>query len=292
MSQGSSLLQTCLQRSDNGVAERDRITYNLTYSLFPLGIGGESPSGKALGSGSSIRGFESLLASQEKITDRSIPPSEPSITPKETAMPFSPEFSYRTCPWCNTQDVSMPVKLQDVSNRVASGGNRQWTWLACPRCGGAVSVETHIQAQRILKVVPETASSELRVNHLPGDVQEYYNNAQTVLNAGVPSSAAVELRRTLEAAAQHFEVSERTLVKSIEKLAEKGLITESFTDVLGHIRKVGNVGAHASDQNLTHEEVNRALTFTTQVLRNLFEIPEELKLLGMPTDQEENDNQA
>ncbi len=197
-------------------------------------------------------------------------------------MPFSSEFSFRTCPWCSTQDVSMLIKSQDVKNRVAIGGNREWTWLACPRCGGAVSIETHVQARSVLKVVPETASSELNVNHLPSDVQEYYENAQTVLNAGVPSSAAVELRRTLEAASQHFEVSERTLVKSIEKLAEKGLITDVFTNVLGHIRKVGNVGAHASDQNLTHEEVNRALNFTTQVLRNLFEIPEELKSLGAP----------
>jgi hypothetical protein len=204
-------------------------------------------------------------------------------------MPFSPEFSFRSCPWCNTKDISMVIKSQDIKNRVARGGSREWTWLACPRCGGAVSIETHAQAQRIVKVVPETGSSELVVNHLPSDVKEYYDNAQIVLSAGVPSSAAVELRRTLEAAAQHFEVSERTLVKSIKKLAEKGLITEGFTDVLGHIRKVGNVGAHASDQSLTHEEVNRALSFTTQVLRNLFEIPEELKLLGVPSEDVENE---
>jgi len=182
----------------------------------------------------------------------------------------------------------MVIKSQDVKNRVAKGGNREWTWLACPRCGGAISIETHTNAQFVLKVVPETASSELKVNHLPSDVQEYYDNAQTVLNAGVPSSAAVELRRTLEAAAQHFEVNERNLVKSIEKLTEKGLITESFTDVLGHIRKVGNVGAHASDQSLTPEEVKRALTFTTQVLRNLFEIPKELELLGAPSSDNQN----
>lgn len=204
-------------------------------------------------------------------------------------MPFNSDSSFRTCPWCNTQDVSMVIKKQDEKCHVAKGGNREWTWLACPRCGGVVSVETHPNGRAELKGVPEEASSELRVNHLPSDVAEYYENAQTVLNAGVPSSAAVELRRTLEAAAQHFEVNERTLVKSIEKLAEKGLITESFTDVLGHIRKVGNVGAHASDQSLTREEVDKALTFTTQVLRNLFEIPKELETLGVPSPEPESD---
>lgn len=199
-------------------------------------------------------------------------------------MPFSQEFSYRTCPWCNTQDVSMQIKAQDVSFRVASGGQKQWSWLGCPRCGNALSVETDTQRQRVEKVVPVEPSSAMRVNHLPTDVEEYYSNAQTVLNAGVPSSAAVELRRTLEAAAQHQGVNERTLVRAIEKLAEEGLITNNFTGVLGHIRKVGNVGAHAGDQTLTRQEVEKAMTFTTQVLRNPFEMPKELELLGAPSE--------
>lgn len=203
-------------------------------------------------------------------------------------MPFSDEFSFRTCPWCNTQDVSMQVKVQDTDFSVAVGGRKQWSWLGCPRCGGAISVQTDIQYRRILKVVPDEPSSAMKVNHLPADVEEYYTNAQTVLNAGVPSSAAVELRRTLEAAAHHQGVNEKTLVKDIEKLAEEGLITANFVGVLGHIRKVGNVGAHAGDQILTREEVEKAMTFTTQVLRNLFEMPKELELLGIPDSPQDS----
>jgi hypothetical protein len=181
----------------------------------------------------------------------------------------------------------MQVKMQDTAFTIAAGGNKQWTWLGCPRCGNAISVQTSSQQRRVDKVVPEEPSSAMQVNHLPADVKEYYTNAQTVLNAGVPSSAAVELRRTLEAAAHHQDVNERTLVKAIEKLAEKGLITANFVGVLGHIRKVGNVGAHAGDQTLTREEVEKAMTFTTQVLRNLFEMPKELELLGTPAGDQE-----
>jgi len=50
--------------------------------------------------------------------------------------------------------------------------------------------------------------------------------------------------------------------------------------VLGHIRKIGNMGAHASDQEVSNEEAATALRFTTQVLRNLFEVPAELQKLG------------
>ena len=197
-------------------------------------------------------------------------------------MPFFLEHSFRTCPWCNTQDVSMGIIKKNHYTNVASGGIREWTWLQCPRCGGMVSIETDEHDGWVMQVVPQEVGSKYQVNHLPEDVAIYYKNAQTVLNAGVPSSAAVELRRTLEAAAKHQGVTEKTLVKAVEVLAQKGLITQSFTDVLGHIRKIGNIGAHATDQVLNREEVDKALMFTTQVLRNLFEIPRELEELGAP----------
>jgi hypothetical protein len=40
------------------------------------------------------------------------------------------------------------------------------------------------------------------------------------------------------------------------------------------------MGAHASDQEVSNEEAATALRFTTQVLRNLFEVPAELQKLG------------
>jgi hypothetical protein len=86
----------------------------------------------------------------------------------------------------------------------------------------------------------------------------------------------VQLRRTLEAAAAHHGIDSGPLVKRIEKLIEGGHITKDFGRVLDHIRQVGNVGAHADDARVDEETATRALAFTTQVLRNLFEIPAEL----------------
>lgn len=40
------------------------------------------------------------------------------------------------------------------------------------------------------------------------------------------------------------------------------------------------MGAHASDARIGQEAAERAMRFTTQVLRNLFEIPAELERLG------------
>ncbi|MET7323382.1 DUF4145 domain-containing protein [Streptomyces sp. NPDC005549] len=100
-----------------------------------------------------------------------------------------------------------------------------------------------------------------------------------VLRVGVPDAAAVQLRRTLEAAAAHFSIKEKVLMKSIEKLISDGHVTQSFAPALHHIRAVGNVGAHASDEDVDQVTAEGALRFTTQLLRNLFEVPGELNEL-------------
>src|SRR5438067_33327 len=87
-------------------------------------------------------------------------------------------------------------------------------------------------------VTMQASEHESNVAHLPSDVDAYLSDAVTVLRAGVPDAAAVQLRRTLEAAAAHFDVQEKTLVASVEKLIERGLITQPFGGVLHHVRKV------------------------------------------------------
>ncbi|SFT12656.1 protein of unknown function [Streptomyces sp. ok210] len=105
-------------------------------------------------------------------------------------------------------------------------------------------------------------------------------DAIRVLSIGVPDAAVVQLRRTLEAAAAHFQIREKVLMRSIEKLISEGYVTKSFEPALHHIRAVGNVGAHASDERVNQETAERALRFTTQLLRNLFEVPGELQLIS------------
>jgi hypothetical protein len=172
----------------------------------------------------------------------------------------------------------------------AKGAQREWAVLSCPRCGGAILLEaaTEGQGNAILQVVPEPGA-ESNVEHLPDDVHGYYRAAITVLEAGVPDAAAVQLRRTLEAAAAHRGVRSGPLVGRIENLIEIGAVTAEFGKVLDHIRQLGNIGAHAGDEYVDEEAARRALRFTTQVLRNLFEIPAELGITN-PGDSLRSDS--
>ncbi|WP_381793756.1 DUF4145 domain-containing protein [Streptomyces niveus] len=137
-----------------------------------------------------------------------------------------------------------------------------------------------MQETLAFQVVPKAQDGAVSIDHLPEDVERYYSDAIRVLGVGVPDAAAVQLRRTLEAAVAHFSIKEKVLMRSIEKLISDGHVTQSFRPVLDHIRAIGNLGAHASDERVDQQAAQRALRFTTQLLRNLFEVPGELKALN------------
>ena len=210
------------------------------------------------------------------------------------------EVKYRDCGYCGTVNVAMSTLWSTRGYLDASGGTHAFALFGCPRCGRATLVELNIDnhpgksepgiksAAEVTETsaLPRSGDLGLSVRHLPDDVKGFYEDAQRVLRAGVPDAAAVQLRKTLEASAAHKGVTERTLVGSIRKLVDAGYVTLDFKDVMTHIRKIGNTGAHYTDIRLTSEEVERSLRFTTQVLRNLFEVPGELAELAAETPED------
>ena len=63
-----------------------------------------------------------------------------------------------------------------------------------------IEVDSPQGSGEIKRIVPDTESA-VDVSHLPGDVELYYLGAKKVLTPGFPDAAAVQLRKTLEAAA-------------------------------------------------------------------------------------------
>ena len=188
----------------------------------------------------------------------------------------------------------------------ASKTRHYWAALSCPRCGNLTVIEmmmvndadsskTTISDRsevNVMRVTPDGEDAAVAVQHLPSDVKGFYEDAMRVLQAGVPDAAAVQLRKTLEAAAAHKGIREKQLVSSIRKLVEQGYVTLDFKDVMTHIRQIGNSGAHYTDAKLTAPEVERSFRFTTQVLRNLFEVPGELDELRREAEAAEESRPA
>jgi hypothetical protein len=202
-------------------------------------------------------------------------------------MAWVQEFAFGRCPWCETEvqfNVAYGANNQ-VTTMTSQGQARYFTLLTCPRCASPRVIEYHAEVAHVFLELPRESDLAIRsVNDLPPDVQRFYDEAIKALRVDLPEPAAVQLRRTLEASAAYFEVKETNLVKSIQKLVDLGLVTNGFHDALTHIRKVGNLGAHATDERLDTDTVERAMRFTTQLLRNLFEVPAELERLTVAAE--------
>jgi hypothetical protein len=208
-------------------------------------------------------------------------------------MPRFSSIQYRDCAWCGVKSIAMEVVWTRSYVESTNSSPRAWAGFSCPRCGGVILVELTIKNAASESVgpgmaidananvaevqsVPADEYRRYQVDHLPEHVARFLADAIRVLDAGVPDGAAVQLRRTLEAAAAHQGIREHNLVTSIEKLIEACMITRDFGRALHHIRKIGNIGAHYTDERITNAEAERALKFTVEVLRNLFEVPGEL----------------
>ncbi|MBR23277.1 MAG: hypothetical protein CMF57_12705 [Leifsonia sp.] len=204
------------------------------------------------------------------------------------------EVAYRDCGWCRTVNVSMQIVWSDRKVKDAKNQTHYWAALACPRCGRVTTVEMSMHGEvntgnatihptavvEVMTVLPRSDEFGISVSHLPPDIAGFFGDAQRALIAGLPDAAAVQLRKTLEAAAAKKGVEERNLVTAVKRLLEGGHLTQDFSGLLDHIRKIGNIGAHYTDATLSVSEVERSLRFTTQVLRNLFEVPGELEALA------------
>jgi len=94
-------------------------------------------------------------------------------------------------------------------------------------------------------------------------------NGQTRPWAVLPSRCAGVVALDLQVVSSSVQTNQG--IDPGMQVAERGSIPEDRRS-----RKVGNQGAHHTDERLEAPEVERALRFTTQVLRNLFEVPGEL----------------
>lgn len=109
-------------------------------------------------------------------------------------------------------------------------------------------------------------------NSVPDSVSSIYSEACRIKYIA-PNAFAVQIRRAIEALCNDRGVSERNLAKSLEKLGERGELPSALYEATDIIRLVGNVGAHASEENVHPLQVMALDDFFKAVVEYVYVSP-------------------
>lgn len=180
-------------------------------------------------------------------------------------------------------------RVYDLATTGREGNSRRWEIVSCPACGGVASFETDLNAIDIQAVYPEVVG-EWRVDHLPTTIERDWDEAIDVFRVGAYASAVVACGRTLEAAADHLDIT-GTLQQRITKMLDQDLITAQFRDAMDYVRLIRNTGAHAGAE-VSVVSAQGTMRFTLQALRLLFEVPGELDALQKRPPELDQDDKS
>jgi hypothetical protein len=134
---------------------------------------------------------------------------------------------------------------------------------------GRVAQEAEMEARRLRECITTHLRDEddnLRpivtgFNRLSDRLKENFDEAITDYIDGKYKSSVVMVRRTLQLALDEKRVPRgRNLAQQIENAKEAGIITDREVEAAHATRKLGNFGAHPSEDGL--DDIDKNLTFT------------------------------
>lgn len=113
---------------------------------------------------------------------------------------------------------------------------------------------------------------------LPHGVANIYKQSHEAICNKQSILAGIGLRAIVEAVCEEKSASGPNLLKRIEDLVTKGVITQSGADILHTIRLLGNASAHKVQAN-TEEELTTALEVVEHLLSGVYLIPQKANKL-------------
>src|SRR5205823_1359429 len=110
---------------------------------------------------------------------------------------------------------------------------------------------------------------------VPERVAKIYKEAARIKNLA-PNAFAVQIRRALEALCEDRGAQKGVLQKQLKELAERGEIPTKLAELTDVLRLVGNIGAHASDEEVKPWQVYAMDEFFRTVIEYVYVAPGKL----------------
>jgi hypothetical protein len=150
------------------------------------------------------------------------------------------------CPSCGSPLVGLAVLYQDENN--------DWKY---------------DHAERLW---PAPSTVELSVS-IPEGARRDIKDAQKCISHGIYSAAVVLCGRALERLTRS-KAPGKMLAEGLAELKTQGVIDERLSQWANALRKERNLGAHASDEEVTKENAQDVLSFTVAIFEYVFTLSE------------------
>ncbi len=146
----------------------------------------------------------------------------------------------------------------------------------CPACdnallGGTELIQTgptHYQWSPLNRLWPK---QESHIDwEIPDIVRMSQIEARKCYKARAFSASVVMSGRTLEGLCKHHSTKSTTLAKGLAELKDKGIIDDRLFEWGEELRKHRNIGAHASDVNISKEDAGDLLDFADAICEYVF----------------------
>jgi len=111
---------------------------------------------------------------------------------------------------------------------------------------------------------------------VPRDVNRIYEEAARIQWTS-PDAFAVQIRRGLEAICGDRGVQEKVLVRALKKLADRGEIPPTLSEMSDVLRLLGNIGAHWTGQHIHQLQTPALDEFFRAVVEYIYVAPSKLK---------------
>lgn len=153
-----------------------------------------------------------------------------------------------------------------------SGEVARFILAKCPRCHSPL-----LLSQR--QISPNTWSDPSRIYpqyeyqpswDVPEPIRETFEEGLTSYRAGAHTPTVIMCRKTLEGVAEDHGIEERTLVNSLKKMRDDGVIENRLYEWADELRLAGNEAAHDVEVRFSQKDATNVVEFTHAILEYVY----------------------
>ena len=122
-------------------------------------------------------------------------------------------------------------------------------------------------------------TSEELSNVVPENVRRVYREASRIKKIS-PNSFVVQIRRALEYICMEQNATGNSLYNKLEDLAQRNVLPPVLAEATGILRKIGNIGAHVSEEDVSPDLAETIDDFFKLVIEYIYILPSRIKSIS------------